>query len=471
MRSVIWRASFALALGLILPGSDLFADELPPHERAALSADAQEYAAGNNQFALDIYRQLAATNDGNQLVSPYSITMALGMTYAGARGQTAQQMADVLRFTLPEDRLHGAAGELMRDLDAERPGYQLNVANRLFAQEGFVLEPPFVQTTSEHYAAPVETLDFIRDTEDSRIHINDWVAAKTNDKIRDLLPQGAITEYTRLVLTNAIYFNGSWKYQFDEEATHEVPFFGSDGGPTTTAMMFQRQVFRYGAFDGYQMLEMPYAGDDLSMVVMLPDMPDGLAQFEQSLTAEKFNSSLATIYHQDVLTYLPKFKFEASFGLADTLQDMGMADAFSDQADLTGIADADLYISDVLHKAFIDVNEEGTEAAAATAVVVGTTCVCDPPEPPVFRADHPFMFALRDTHSGSLLFLGRVTAPGDSAITGATGSVVPEPASVLPLAAGMATWSLRRRRRRARRRCMANRHSCDRPGAPQCPRP
>ena len=200
-------------------------------------------------------------------------------------------------------------------------------------------------------------------------------------------------------------------------------------------MMFQRQQFRYGAFDGFQMLEMPYSGDDLSMVVMLPDTQDGLHDLEASLTSEQLDESLASMSKRDVLVYLPKFKFDASFELSDTLKAMGMTDAFHG-GDFSGIADGGLEISGVLHKAFIDVNEAGTEAAAATAVVIGTTsAIINPLSPTVFRADHPFLFALRDTHSGSLMFLGRVTEPGESTISALGGPNVPEPASVLLLLA------------------------------------
>lgn len=428
-------------------------DLIPPHVRAPLSADALELVAGNNRFAIDLYRQLAVGQNANQnmLASPLSVSAALAMTYAGARGRTAEQMADVLRFTLPDDRLHAAFGEVIRDLDATREGYQLSIANRLFGQQGFEFDPSFLEVTRRDYDAPLERLDFAHDPDGSRTHINDWVEAKTNDKIRDLLPDGSIEENTRLVLTNAIYFNGKWKYKFAENLTHDAPFHAADGGATAAATMFQQQQFRYGAFDGFQALEMPYAGDDLSMVLLLPDTRDGLASLEASLTAEMLDTSLDAMWEREVQVYLPKFKFDASFKLGSALQDMQMTDPFDpDRSDLTGMAqpaDGNLYIADVLHKAFIDVNEAGTEAAAATAVVVGiTTCLCGPPQPAVFRADHPFLFALRDTHSGSLMFLGRVTEPGDSVISALAGPNVPEPASAPLLLIGLVC--IRRLRRR-----------------------
>jgi serpin B len=427
---------------------------IPPHVRAPLSADARELVAGNNRFAIDLYRRLAVDQAANQnmLASPFSISAALGMTYAGARGRTAGQMADVLRFTLPDDRLHAAFGEVIRDLDATREGYQLSIANRLFGQEGFEFDPSFLEVTRRDYDAPLQRLDFARDPDGSRTHINDWVEEKTNDKIRDLLPDGSIKANTRLVLTNAIYFNGKWKYKFNEDSTHDAPFYAADGSATAAATMFQQQQFRYGAFDGFQALEMPYAGDDLSMVLLLPDARDGLASLEALLTAEMLDNSLNEMWERDVQVNLPKFKFDASFKLGSTLQDMEMIEPFDpDRSNLTGIArpdDGNLFIADVLHKAFIDVNEAGTEAAAATAVVIGITtrCICDPPQPTVFRADHPFLFALRDTHSGSLLFMGRVAEPGDAAIESLAVPNVPEPTSAIHLLVGLASaWRLRRR--------------------------
>ena len=278
---------------------------VPPHVRAPLSADAREVVAGNNRFAIDLYRRLAADQDANQnmLASPFSISAALGMTYAGARGRTAEQMADVLRFTLPDDRLHAAFGEVIRDLDATREGYQLSIANRLFGQQGFEFRQSFLDVTAQHYNAPLEPTDFMGDPEGSRKRINDWVEEKTNDKIQDLLPQGSITEDTRLVLTNAIYFNGKWKYKFDEYWTHDAPFHAADGSDTTAATMVQQQQFRYGQFDGFQALEMPYAGDDLSMVLLLPDARDGLASLESSLTAEMLDNSLNAMWEQEVQVF------------------------------------------------------------------------------------------------------------------------------------------------------------------------
>jgi serpin B len=421
---------------------------LPPHTRATLSDDANSVVEGNNRFALDIFQQIgSATPDKNLLVSPFSISTALAMTHAGARGNTARQMADTLGFALPDDRLHPAFGELIRDLSEERDGYEFNIANRLFGQADYPFKQPFLNITDRDYGAPLEPLDYASDPEAARVRINDWVEDQTNQKIRELLPEGILNKTTRLVLTNAIHFDGSWKHKFDEKLTREESFF-SGGGESQVPMMRQLQNFPYAELPGVQLLEMPYAGDDLSLVAILPTEQDGLARMEATLTPEMLDAGLNALRETQVNVTFPRFTFDSSFKLSDTLKAMGMTDAFDpDFADLTGIAnpmDERLLISDVVHKAFIDVNEEGTEAAAATAVIIGalSRCVCPPPLPKEFRADHPFLFALRDRHSGSLIFLGRVVDPGGTA---SSLNTVPEPSAAWLIVVAVASVMLRRR--------------------------
>ena len=385
-----------------------------PHVRAPLTADQRTAVAGHNAFAIDLFHELRTADAGtNLLVSPFSISTALAMTYAGARNSTAAQMADVLHFDLPNDRLHAAVGSLIADMNVPRPGYEMAIANRLFGQHDVPFKQPFLDINSQSYGAPLEPLDFAGNPNAARLHINDWVAEQTHDRIEDLLPAGAVDGLTRLVLTNAVYFNGQWKYQFDPEDTRDAAFYISPTEQVQSPMMFQSAEFRYGSFDDFQMLEMPYSGDDLSMVIMLPKEKDGLADLESQLSLDMFQESIESLREKEVDVHLPKFTFSDDVNLGSTLQDMGMTDAFSPMtADFDGIADRDrydLHISGVFHKTFIDVNEVGTEAAAATGVVIGITSV--PPPPPVFRADHPFLFALRDAHSGSLLFLGRLNEP------------------------------------------------------------
>lgn len=398
--------------------------------RADLPPDVADLVAGNSRFALNIYQHLAAAApDKNVLVSPFSISAALSMTYAGAHGNTAQQMASVLNYTLPDDRLHSAFGTLLSDLTTPHDGYQLNVANRLFGQTGYPFHDQFLQTTANNYRAPLEPTNFVENPEGSRVRINDWVADQTNDKIKDLLPSGSVTGDTRLVLTNAVYFKADWKHQFDRDATYDEQFYNSRNGTSQqVSMMHQQHSFSYAEGAGYQMLEMPYAGDDLSMVVMLPTDRDGLTSLEASLTPQLLDEGLASLQSTDVRVALPKFTFDGKFRLGTTLSDLGMPDAFTGAADFSGIADDSLQISDVFHQTFVAVDEKGTEAAAATAVVVTvTSAVLDPPTPKFFNADHPFLFALRDTHSGSLLFLGRVTDPGS--LNAVAAEHVPEPAT------------------------------------------
>ena len=438
---------FAWSLGIFLAVAQIAGAQPPPivHERAPLTDDIREIAQSNNGFAVDIYRGLTAAKPGeNVLVSPLSISTALAMTYAGARGRTAEQMADALHFTLPDDRLHAAFGDLLADLGDAREGYELGIANRLFGQEGFAFKQPFLDTLDSAYAAPLEQLNFVGDWERSREHINDWVEEKTRDRIEELLPAGSVNELTRLVLTNAIYFNGNWKHQFKKEATHEAPFYLAGNGQTQAPLMYQKQKFLYGRFGDVQMLEMPYVGDDLSMVIVLPDAISGLAAVEASLSADLLDTRMAAMTEQEVEVYLPKFTFESSFELPDALQALGITDLFDPWlADLTGMADAGLFITRAIHKTFIDVNEEGTEAAGATGVIGGITSV--PPPPPVFRADHPFLFALRDRHTGSLMFLGRVMET--DSIAPLSTSNVPEPETWLLLTSGViAFWRQRQRR-------------------------
>lgn len=367
---------------------------------------------GNTAFALNLYGQLRE-EPGNLFLSPYSISSALAMTYAGARGRTAEQMAASLRFMLPNEQLHPTFGGLTKGLnEAGKTGdFELAVANALWGQKGEKWLPAFLALNREHYGAGLNEVDFIRATEEARLTINAWVEKETREKIKDLLKPGVLTRDTRLVLTNAIYFKGLWLAQFKKEATKDAPFHVTSDKTTTVPMMNQTGSFKYLRGDGFKALELPYHGDRLSMVVFLPEEVDGLADFEKTLTAENLAKWLPRLRKTpNVVVGLPKFTVTAEFSLSKVLKTLGMTDAFTDGvADFSGMdGTKNLFISAVIHKAFVDVNEEGTEAAAATAVVVGVTSVV---EPPVFRADHPFLFLIRDTVSGSILFLGRVVNP------------------------------------------------------------
>lgn len=376
------------------------------------TADGEMVVQGNNAFALDLYAELK-NRDGNLFFSPHSISTALAMTYAGARGSTEKQMAEVLHFDLEQKRLHPAFRELLDQLETgegER-GYQLSVANALWGQRGYEFLETFLNLTKENYGAGLSELDFIGSTEAARQTINTWVERETEDKIKELIKPGVLDRLTRLVLTNAIYFKGFWESQFEEEMTRPAAFTLVRGEKVQVPTMHRTADFNYTETDHLQGLEIPYLGDDLSMVVLLPKETDAITDFEKLLNRENLAKWLTGLTKQEVIVALPKFKMTSEFSLADVLKSMGMTDAFSiDKADFSGMSGKkDLFITAVLHKAFVEVNEEGTEAAAATGVVVGLTAA--PPRQPVFRADHPFLFLIRDLRSNGILFLGRVMDP------------------------------------------------------------
>jgi serpin B len=378
-------------------------------------APAVTVAEDGNAFAFDLYGRLRTDQSGNLFFSPQSISTALAMTYAGARGDTATQMARTLRFSLPQDQLPAAYAQLLHVLNGPGGdrGYQLAVANRLWGQRGEPFRDEFLSIVRRDYGAELGLVDFAHDAEAARGAINAWVAEQTAQKITDLIPPGVLDALTRLVLTNAIYFRGDWARQFDKSATRDEPFHVAPGKTVKVPLMFvkARVGFAAHAEASLRVVELRYKGDDLSMLVLLPDAVDGLAGLEERLDADHVGRWTADLGQQDVLVYLPRFSVESSFGLARTLAAMGMPLPFSEGADFSGMnGKRDLSISAVVHKARVDVDEKGTEAAAATGVVVGLRAVL-PREPPTFRADHPFVFLLRHNPTGSILFLGRVVNP------------------------------------------------------------
>jgi serpin B len=380
------------------------------------SSDLTELVKGNGAFAFDLYQYLRS-EDGNLFYSPFSISMALAMTYAGARGETEEQMAETLQFLLSQDELHPAFNALdlllaSRGEGAEGKddkGFRLNIVNAIWGQEDYEFLAEFLDVLAENYGAGLRLLDFINAPEESRIIINDWVSEQTEGRIEDLIPQGAIDALTRLVLTNAIYFNAAWLHPFEEHLTHDAAFHLLDGGDVTVPMMRQTESFGYAEGDGYQAVELLYDGAELSMVIMLPD-EGRFEAFEDSLDAAYVDSILSDVDYEQVALTMPKFEFESEFGLVDTLDSMGMPAAFTAEADFSGMnGRRDLAITDILHKAFVSVDEEGTEAAAATAVIIGETSM--PGEPVEVTVDRPFVFLIRDIETGSVLFVGRVMNP------------------------------------------------------------
>jgi serpin B len=393
-----------LGIMIILPESAVFAQE---------NSDLQTLVQGNNAFALDLYAQLK-TQEGNLFLSPYSISTALAMTFAGARENTEKQMADVLHFTLGQEQLHSEFHDLQIQLkNYVKEGIELNIANALWFQTGYNLLKDFLELTEEHYDAGLNHVDFAKDCEAARRKINIWVEQKTNNRIQKLIKPGMINALTRLVLTNAIYFKGEWVNQFEEKLTQENPFYITPEITVDVPMMNQEDRFKYFESDELQVLEVPYKGDDLSMVILLPIKKDGLTELEDSVNTDRLQEWMNALAWRQVTVFFPKFTMTCEFKLGSALADMGMPIAFTDEANFSGMTGGkDLFISKVIHKAFVDVSEEGTEAAAATAVIMeGLTSVVEPTPPTVFRADRPFIFVIRDNHSGSILFIGRLVDP------------------------------------------------------------
>jgi serpin B len=371
---------------------------------------------GNSAFAFDLYEALSE-EEGNLFFSPYSISQALAMTYAGARGETELQMAETMHFILSQSNLHPAFNALDLELASrgegakgkDEKGFRLNIVNAIWGQKNYKFLDAFLDVLAENYGAGLRLLDFINATEDSRLTINNWVSDQTEERIKDLIPQGAIDEATRLVLTNAIYFNAAWLNPFQKESTQDSTFYMLDGSEVSVPMMSQIESLGYADGDGYLAVELPYDGSELSMVILLPDEGEFEA-LEGSLDVELADSIMNDIEYRQVALTMPKFEFESEFSLAEALSAMGMPIAFSGEADFSGMTGTrELTIADVLHKAFVSVDEAGTEAAAATAVIMKLTAM--PEEPVQVTVDSPFIFLIRDIETGAILFVGRIMNP------------------------------------------------------------
>ncbi len=364
----------------------------------------------NNAFAQRLYG-IVSSEPGNVFFSPFSISTALAMTYAGAGGKTAREMEQALSFTLSGEALHATVNETISPLLGSVA--ELRIANRLWPQRGLDLEKPFLALMGEYYRAPVEQLDFRGAAEPSRLRINAWVGETTKQKIPELLPKGAIDATTAMVLTNAVYFLGVWQYQFKPAATKPEPFTAAAGVVVRTPLMHQTLKTRYGETADAQVVELPYRaathGSKLVMDVILPKDVAGLAAVEKNLVSSGIASYVGSLSPAEVDVSLPRFKTSWRRSLNSALQALGMREAFSASADFSAmVRGGGLFVSLVQHEAFVDVNERGTEATAATAVVMTKSA---PPRRVVFRADHPFVFLLRDVDSGLVLFMGRLVRP------------------------------------------------------------
>jgi serpin B len=378
----------------------------------AQNPDRAAAVAGSNAFATDLYARLRS-RPGNLFFSPESISTAFAMAWAGARGQTAAEMAHVFHYTLPPDRLHPAMGALLAAMNAPHDGFELHVADALWAQHDESFLQSYLKLVQSAYGAGLRQVDFKSSPEGVRATINQWVEKETRDRIKDLLPPGSVTPITRLVLTNAIYFKGAWVDPFDKRATRTDPFHVSSSQSVQAPFMHRNAAYRY--YDGgtFQALELPYKGNELSMVVLLPSKTDGLSSLENSFNAAAVTRWIEKLqFANKVILSLPRFTMTQQFDLNSSLAAMGMPQAFTAQADFSGMTgQRGFLISAAVHKAFVDVNETGTEAAAATGIAMAATAMRQEPPPIIFNADHPFLFMIRDTKSGSILFLGRVVDP------------------------------------------------------------
>jgi serpin B len=395
--------------------------ELPHDTTPDVSdADYQAFISSTNEFGLDLFEQFIA-DDTNVVFSPVSTAVALGMTYAGARNNTATQMAAVMHNGLSDDAFHAAQNQLALDLDSRNvapheteggeKSVRLSLVNAAWAQDGYEILQPFLDTLATNYDSGVKLLDFIADPNGSRELINEWVADQTEDKIEDLIGPGAITPNTRVVLTNALYFYATWDQPFAVDATSDGTFYTLAGGEVTAAMMHQTSSLPYAEGDGYQLVDLPYDGGELAMTILLPEA-GRFVEIRDSLSSDWLAQAHASIsIGTEVELSLPKFSFTwGTESLKEPLKALGMTDAFDElAADFTGIEPRrELYVSDVLHQAFIGVDEDGTEAAAATAVILSFRGTPESPVP--FTVDRPFIFFIRDT-TGLLLFAGQVLDP------------------------------------------------------------
>jgi serpin B len=371
---------------------------------------------GNNQFSMDLYDAVTADGgSGNVFFSPLSISSALAMTYVGARGETAQEMDRVLHYGIPAEEIGEAFKPFIENLATGEPlgeggsePFTLSIANGLWVQEGFGLLEEYRRTVSEYFGAAIENLDFQGDPEGARGTINDWVAEKTMEKILDLIPPGILEPDTRVVLTNAVYFKASWDKPFEEALTYDAPFRLIDGPPVDAPMMHQTEFFDYVSTEGCSAVELLYAGGGASMLIILPD--GDVRDFQQDLDFGMVQTIRSRMSRVNLALEMPRFEFTASLQLGSTLSAMGMPSAFGGGADFSGITGSpDLFISEVVHKAFVKVDEAGTEAAAATAVVMNITAM--PPPPVQMSINRPFIFLIIDRDTEAIVFMGRVMDP------------------------------------------------------------
>lgn len=373
---------------------------------------ASPIADSNNIFALNLYNHLRQdSSKKNLFFSPFSISTTLAMTYAGARGQTEKQMCSTLHFSLNQDQFHREYKAYISGIDSDAGrNIQLGIANSLWIANALSILTPFAEIVKDDYNSESKNVDFGGHTEKVRREINTWVEIKTNDKIKNLIQPRIIGTDTKLVLVNAIYFKGKWAKPFSKDSTKFGDFHENSIDSNRAEFMHNTAHYKYYGDTLLQAIEIPYASDKMSMIVLLPKDINGMANLENELGYSYYSKIVSSLHSQKVIVTIPKFKTTVAFELSKTLSDMGMPDAFAD-ADFSGISNENLSISNVIHKAFIDVNEEGTEAAAATAIVMTFSVEMPPKLIPVFNASHPFIFIIKDNTTGSILFMGKIADP------------------------------------------------------------
>ncbi len=417
MNKVLTIGIVLFIIGVVTATAVLFlfpynADQPPRAEDTGSTQQGiQEVVNANNKFAFEIYSELNKVEDGNMFYSPYSISAALAMTYEGAKGQTADEIKSVFHF--PENNvLRPNFAAIYNEINKGSKKYELRTGNALWVQQDYSLLEDYMSRVEKYYGGKATNLDFIKETEQSRQTINVFIEEQTNNKIKDLIPQGTLTSDIRVVLTNAIYFKGTWEWEFDKSDTREQDFKITPTNVVKTPMMYMKNdkaTFNYADTGDLQILELPYKGEKISMLILLPT--ENLDAIEPSLITEKLNEYKAKMTETKLDSIsLPKFEFDTKYFMNDALSAMGMPTAFdTDSADFSGMTNKrDLFISFVIHQAYVKVDEEGTEAAAATAVGIGITSV-SPRK--AFIADHPFIFIIQEKENGNILFIGRVTDP------------------------------------------------------------
>ncbi len=406
---------FLILLALTAHPSCKSKEKIPGSNPVSEKITVKDVAESNNEFAFNLYKKFGE-DPPNLVFSPYSISSALAVTYAGARGKTAFEMSEVLWFPGDQDIFHPVFKAFTDSIlvSAKEKGTEMNIANALWVQEDYQLVQSFIDLAAAYYNANAENVNFktFDDQEKSRQKINQWVEKKTNDKIRELIPQGILNELTRMVITNAIWFNGNWLNPFEKSKTTPSIFHITPNRTVTTDFMHQEKETGYYKDDEVQAIELPYKNNKLSMIIILPEEIEGWKLIGRILTGERLEVIYKGIQVHKINMSIPKFSYESEFKLKQILYSMGMEQAFTNDADFSGMtAENDLRIDDVIHKAFIEVNETGTEAAAATAVTMALKTALEEEDIIQFIADHPFLYLIIDKSTGGIIFMGRFVNP------------------------------------------------------------